>query len=113
MFHITIFLYIQKRACLAEQETEKAYEEIDNLKKNYDQQITLLNQLLAESRLPKEALNLTDFNESYVARNDGAESLTDQRWREEFEPFCNRDDTDVSKDTSPTSWFSGYDRCNI
>ncbi|RWW50185.1 hypothetical protein BHE74_00043578 [Ensete ventricosum] len=100
----------EKRACMAEQETEKAYQEIDNLKKNYDREISLLNQLLADSRLPREALTYTVFN---VAKTEGGESPTDQRWREEFEPFCNRDDADFSKDTNPSSWFSGYDRCNI
>ncbi|XP_009415942.2 kinesin-like protein KIN-12A [Musa acuminata AAA Group] len=99
----------EKRACMAEQETEKAYQEIDNLKKNYDREISLLNQLLSESRLPREALTYTVFNEAKT----GGESLTDQRWREEFEPFCNRDDADFSKDTNPSSWFSSYDRCNI
>ncbi|URE28620.1 Kinesin motor domain containing protein [Musa troglodytarum] len=98
-----------KRACMAEQETEKAYQEIDNLKKNYDREISLLNQLLAESRFPREARTYTVFNDAKT----GGESLTDQRWREEFEPFCNRDDADFSKDTNPGSWFSGYDRCNI
>ncbi|URE28617.1 Kinesin motor domain containing protein [Musa troglodytarum] len=86
-----------KRACMAEQETEKAYQEIDNLKKNYDREISLLNQLLAESRFPREARTYTVFNDAKT----GGESLTDQRWREEFEPFCNRDDADFSKDTNP------------
>jgi hypothetical protein len=34
---------------VAEQETEKAYQEIDNLKRNYDQEILALNQRLSES----------------------------------------------------------------
>ncbi|KAM0882570.1 hypothetical protein ACQ4PT_032187 [Festuca glaucescens] len=36
------------QALLAEQETEKAYQEIDNLKKNYDQEIVSLKQRLTE-----------------------------------------------------------------
>ncbi|XP_042395837.1 kinesin-like protein KIN-12B [Zingiber officinale] len=103
----------EKRAGLAELETEKAYEEITNLKKNYDRQIVLLNQLLTDSRLPKEALAFPVLNESKLTRNDAGGSLTDQRWREEFEPVFERDATAFSKDTNPTSWYSDYDRCNI
>ncbi|WOL11373.1 kinesin-like protein KIN-12A [Canna indica] len=103
----------EKRACMAEQETEKAYQEIDNLKKNYDREITLLNQLLTDSRLPKEAHTYNQFTEPEASKDVELESLTDQRWREEFEPFCDKDDTNLSKDTNPTSWFSGYDQCNI
>ncbi|CAL9040456.1 unnamed protein product, partial [Musa banksii] len=64
---------------------------------------------IGKSRLPREALTYTVSNDAKT----GGESLTDQRWREEFEPFCNRDDADFSKDTNPSSWFAGYDRCNI
>ncbi|XP_072969272.1 kinesin-like protein KIN-12B isoform X1 [Typha angustifolia] len=103
----------QKKALLAEQETEKAYQEIDNLKKNYDQEILLLNQFLAESRLPKDAVRPAEVNVPCEAKYDGGDSLTDQRWREEFEPFCQEVDNEFSKGTDPNSWFSGYDRCNI
>lgn len=101
---------------LAEQETKKAREEIDNLKKNYDREIALLNQFLAESRLPRDALRPTEANDTDAAKYDeGVGSLTDQQWREEFEPFYQGTDnnTAFSNGSDPRSWFSGYDRCNI
>ena len=82
------------------------------LKKNYDRQILLLNQFVAESRLPKEAMQPT-LVEADGAKFDGGESLTDQKWREEFEPFCEGVDNEFSKGTEPYTWYSDYDRCNI
>ncbi|KAM0940908.1 hypothetical protein DsansV1_C18g0155271 [Dioscorea sansibarensis] len=102
----------QKRSLIAEQETEKAYQEIEMLKKNYDRQILLLSQFCAESRLPKEAMQPT-LVEADGAKFDGGESLTDQKWREEFEPFCEGVDNEFSKGTEPYTWYSDYDRCNI
>lgn len=99
---------------LAEQETKKAREEIDNLKTNYDREIALLNQFLAESRLPRDALRPTEANDTNAAKYDEGGSLTDQRWREEFEPFYQgMDNNAFSNGSDPRSWFSGYDRCNI
>lgn len=99
----------------AEQETKMAREEIDNLKKSYDREIALLNQFLAESRLPRDALRPTEANDTdAAAKYDEGGSLTDQRWREEFEPFYQgMDNTALSNGSDPRSWFSGYDRCNI
>ncbi|ONK72552.1 uncharacterized protein A4U43_C04F20610 [Asparagus officinalis] len=101
----------QKRAAKAELETEKAYQEIDKLKKNYDQQIVTLNQFLAESRLPKEALKPA-ISDTDATKYDGGESLGDQQWREEFAPF-GQGDSEFSRGTEPYSWFADYDRCNI
>lgn len=85
-----------------------------------------MNQLLAESRLPKEALRPTCNNDE-PKYDDIRESLnndkpkyddtrerpnSDQRWGEEFEPFCGGD-SEFSRIAEPSSWFSGYDRCNI
>nr|XP_010907239.1 kinesin-like protein KIN-12B isoform X2 [Elaeis guineensis] len=103
----------QKRTLLAEQETEKAYQEIDNLKKTYEKEILLLNQFLAESRLPKEAPRTAEFDDPAAAKYDGGRTLTDQPWVQEFEPFCHEGENEFSKGTDPNSWFSGYDRCNI
>ncbi|XP_038985906.1 kinesin-like protein KIN-12B isoform X1 [Phoenix dactylifera] len=103
----------QKRAFVAEEETKKAYEEIHNLKKNHEREICTLNQFLSESRLPKEALR-SAFAGADVAKYDGGESLSDQRWKEEFEPFLQDRDNDFSRGNEPTyTWHSGYDRCNI
>ncbi|RWW05278.1 hypothetical protein BHE74_00010153 [Ensete ventricosum] len=98
----------EKRALLAEKETEKANKEIDSLKKNHDREIILLKQ---KSRSSKEALEHTEFDDSEASKSDGGKS--EQRWTEDFEPFCKRGDTELSMDTDPNSWFAGYDRCNI
>ncbi|PKU76155.1 Kinesin-like protein KIN12B [Dendrobium catenatum] len=44
----------KKRALIAEKKTERAYQEIDELKKKYESQIVKLNQLLAESHSTKD-----------------------------------------------------------
>ncbi|CAL5413959.1 unnamed protein product [Camellia sinensis] len=101
----------QKRAIEAEQETKKAYKQIDKLKKKHEKEISSLNQLLAESRLPTEATRPA-YDDSDVVKYDAGES--DERWRAEFEPFYNVEEGGLSKLAEPpSSWFSGYDRCNI
>ena len=111
---IYFFFNLQKQAMEAEQETEKAYKQIEKLKKKHEKEISTLNQFLAESRLPKKALTPT-YDDSEMAKYDAGESHTacDQQWREEFEPFYNGEDSELSKLAEPSSWFSGYDRCNI
>ncbi|KAK9932898.1 hypothetical protein M0R45_020119 [Rubus argutus] len=79
----------QRQATEAKQETNKAYMKIEKLKIKHEKEISNLNELLAQSRLTKE------------------------RWKEEFEPFYNAEDGELRKLTEPSSWFSGYDRCNI
>lgn len=109
--NILFFFSKQKRTSKAELETEKAYQEIDKLKRNYDQQITTLNQFLAESRLPKEALQPA-VNHAGTAKYGGGESLGDNQWREEFAAY-GQGESEFSRGTEPYSWFSDYDRCNI
>ncbi|XWS35217.1 hypothetical protein CRYUN_Cryun21dG0107100 [Craigia yunnanensis] len=101
---------VQKRTMEAEQETEKAHKQIDKLKRKYEHEISTLNKLLAESRLPKEAIQPAD-----IAKYDAGEihDASDQRWQEEFEPFYKGEDGELSKLAENLSWFSGYDRCNI
>lgn len=104
------------QAMEAKQETEKAYKQIENLKKKHKKEISTLNQFLAESRLPKEALKPA-YDDSEMAKYDAGEdsqTTCDQQWREEFEPFYNGEDSELSRlAEQPSSWFSGYDRCNI
>lgn len=89
---------MQKRAFEAERETQKVYKEIEEVERKYKSEILHLNQLLAESKLPKET---------------GA-SEYDEQWRKEFEPFCNpKEDAELTELGEPSSWFTGYDRCNI
>lgn len=105
----------QKRALMAEQETEKAYQEIDNLKKNYDQEIISLNQYLEKFRSTKDDHKPANLNTLEEAKYSGGLTSNDHRWRgAEFdEPFEHEMDDEFSKATDPVTWFSGYDRCNI
>lgn len=112
---------MQKRATGAEQEASKAYKQIEKLKKKHEYEINSLKQLLEESRVHKEtgAAAVYDSVETCSAGgNYDAATQTqtqssggDQRWREEFESFYQTEE-ELSK-LEPTSWFSGYDRCNI
>ncbi|XP_058103126.1 kinesin-like protein KIN-12A isoform X2 [Magnolia sinica] len=95
----------QKRATLAEQVAEKAHQEIVELKKKHEREISTLNQFLAESRLPKEALRHTHDDANVPTRYDGGES--DERWRQEFEPFYDGGDSEFSRIAEPSSWFTG------
>ncbi|PIA35824.1 hypothetical protein AQUCO_03400014v1 [Aquilegia coerulea] len=103
----------QKRTLVAEQGAEKAYKQVHTLKKKHENEVNTLNQLLAESRLPKEALTPT-YNDPHGVKYDVAERLSagDEKWREEFEQY-NGEGGELSKFTEPSSWYSGYDRCNI
>ncbi|KAG8064245.1 hypothetical protein GUJ93_ZPchr0004g38822 [Zizania palustris] len=103
----------QRRAVLAEQETEKAYQEIDNLKKNYDQEILALNQRLTEFSHHKDSTLPIEPSDIETAKYDTAGSPGDQQWREEFNAFQQGGSFEVSKSTDLNSWFSGYDKCNI
>ena len=98
----------------AEQETEKAHKQIDKLKRKHEHEISTLNELLSESRLPKEAIQPA-YDNFDIAKYDASEihDAGDQRWREEFKPFYNGEDGELSKLGENSSWFSGYDRCNI
>ncbi|KAL3635015.1 TRAFAC class myosin-kinesin ATPase superfamily [Castilleja foliolosa] len=75
----------ERRAVMAEHETENSYKEIEKL-----------NSLLAAHHMPKEGF----------AAETEAQGTADQQWQEEFAPSYG-----VSEE--PSSWFSGYDRCNI
>ena len=98
----------------AEQETEMAHRQIDKLKRKHEHEISTLNELLSESRLPKEAIQPA-YDNFDIAKYDASEIHDDgdQRWREEFKPFYNGEDGELSKLGENSSWFSGYDRCNI
>ncbi|XP_022761807.1 kinesin-like protein KIN-12B [Durio zibethinus] len=105
----------QKRAMEAEQETERVHKQIDKLKRKHEHEIGTLNELLAESHLPKEAIRPAYDNFDIVKYDAGEihDASESQRWRKEFEPFYNGEDGELSKLTENSSWFSGYDRCNI
>ncbi|RLM73616.1 kinesin-like protein KIN12B [Panicum miliaceum] len=104
----------KKRALVAEQETEKAYQEIDNLKRNYDQEILALNQRLTESsqsQCKDDAVQPEEPSQS-PPRYDTAGSPSGQQWKE-FNTLQQSGSFEVSKSTDLNSWFYGYDKCNI
>ncbi|KAL4561069.1 hypothetical protein LXL04_033231 [Taraxacum kok-saghyz] len=79
----------EARAREAEEEKERANKEIENLKRKYeDGEMT---------KLPPRS-----------EENDG----NDQQWEGEFEKFYTEDE-ELTKLSEPSSWFSGYDKCNI
>lgn len=84
------------------------------MKRKHEKDVSTLNQLLAESRLPKEAVG-TVCDDSNTAKYDAGEPDTaaDQRWRDEFEPLYNAEEEHTTRLAEPSSWFSGYDRCNV
>ncbi|KAF6166413.1 hypothetical protein GIB67_034964 [Kingdonia uniflora] len=95
----------QKRALDAEEEAHR-------LKKKHEKEISTMNQFLAGSRLPKEALR-PPVDDRHIPKYDVGDGVnaTDEHWRDEFEPCYRREDDDEFSE--PASWFSGYDRCNI
>ncbi|KAL9240082.1 hypothetical protein vseg_014342 [Gypsophila vaccaria] len=97
------------RAAKAEDEAGKISKEIDNLRKKHEIEISTLKQVVTESRLPDHEPNAPQYDA------DTRESFGDERWKEEFEGFFDKgvDDDLPSKLSEPSSWFSGYDRCNI
>jgi kinesin family protein 15 len=98
---------------LAEQETEKAYQEIDNLKKNYDQEIVSLKQRLTDFSQYGDATPqpVASSDLEPAARYDTiGGSTSEQPWQGELDALHQRGSLEV---TDLNSWFSGYDRCNI
>ncbi|KAK1293905.1 Kinesin-like protein KIN12B [Acorus calamus] len=103
----------EEAAAIAQKRATEAYQQIDELKRKHELEITTRNHLLGESRLPKEAIRPTVYSASDAVRYDGGDSLSDdQRWKEEFKSFYTAGD-ESSGQADPSSWFSGYDRCNI
>ncbi|CAN4120893.1 unnamed protein product [Withania somnifera] len=105
----------ETRAVEAEQESNTAYKQMDKLKKKYEKEINNLKQLLEESRLPKERSKII-YDNPEPTTDDAREmnNGNEQQSREEVESFYNRtEEEDLSKLAEPSSWFSGYDRCNI
>lgn len=87
----------------AELEAAKAYKQVDKLKKKHEKEITSLNELLVEARLPKESVQPTyDDDVVMPTFDDDSKELHS----------INGEDGELAKLAEP-SWFSGYDRCNI
>ncbi|XP_062109279.1 kinesin-like protein KIN-12B [Humulus lupulus] len=106
----------EKQAMDAMQEADNAYQQMDKMKRKYEKEISTLNELLADSRLPKDTTTKPAFDDDTVKYDEGepCDDSNDHKWREEFEPFYNGEDGgELPKLAEPSSWFSGYDRCNI
>lgn len=103
----------ERRAIEAEREAERAYKEIDQLRRKQEEEVTGLNQLHAEPHVPISARPMYIDLEGAAPNEGGTQNFGDQQWREEFEPYYNNTDEELSKFGEPSSWFSGYDRCNI
>ncbi|KAK7387598.1 hypothetical protein VNO78_28511 [Psophocarpus tetragonolobus] len=101
----------QKRAMDAEQEAAKAYKQIDKLKKKHEKEIITLNELLEEARLPKESVRPTYDDDVVMPRYD--DSKEPNSVNDHFEPFNNNAEYGELAKLAESSWFSGYDRCNI
>ncbi|CAH9122330.1 unnamed protein product [Cuscuta epithymum] len=98
----------EKRAMGAEQEASKAYKQIEKMKKKHEHEINSLKRLIEESTTSKPHKEAEP--QVYDSR-ETQNTVGDQQWREEFESFYQTED-ELSK-LDPSSWFSGYDRCNI
>ena len=87
---------MQARAAEAEQEAENAYKQIEKLRKK---------QKVEVSPPPVYDMPIFDKGESSTA--------VDQHPIAELNNFCNMDTDELTPLPEPSSWFSGYDRCNI
>ncbi|CAN4095728.1 unnamed protein product [Withania somnifera] len=92
----------EKRVIHAEQEASEAYRQIDKLKKKHEE-VNSLN------HSPEEPCLLKDSSETVYDNTETG----DERWREEFAQFYSTKEEDLPKFGEPSSWFSGYDRCNV
>ncbi|MED6186534.1 TRAFAC class myosin-kinesin ATPase superfamily, variant 2 [Stylosanthes scabra] len=101
----------QKRAMDAEQEAVRAYKQVDKLKNKHEKEITTLQELLAEARLPKKARESASDHFVMPPCDDRKEEL--HGVNDQFEPFCNEEDSSDLAKLGEQSWFSNYDRCNI
>ncbi|OWM84249.1 hypothetical protein CDL15_Pgr011634 [Punica granatum] len=107
----------QKRALVAEQETKKAYKEMEVLKRKHEKDITeARTQLLTEPHLTGGIRPPShDEDTSSIAKYDtvDVETANDEQWRDEFKAFYDKGEDDLLRLEGPSTWFSGYDRCNI
>lgn len=94
---------MQRRAIHAEQEASEANKQILRLKKKHEEEINRLNHLQEEPHLPRDTSEPT-----YDNTDTG-----DDRWKEEFASFYSTKEDDLPKFGESSSWFSGYDRCNV
>lgn len=108
--------FLQKRALAAEQETQKAYKEMDALKRKHEDMVNTHTRFLVEPHLTDDALPPYHEDNASIAKYDSedVETANDEQWRDEFKAFYDKGGEDnLLKLETPASWFSGYDRCNI
>lgn len=106
----------QKQAAEADAETARAYKQIDKLKRKHEKEVSTLNQLLAQSCRHKGSTAAV-YDDSNTAKCDAWEpdnTAVDQQRGDEFEqPLYTVEEVHISTLPEPSSWFSGYDRCNV
>lgn len=95
------------------EESKKAYKQIDDLKRKHEKDVCTC-QVPANSCLPKETVGPV-YHDSNMVEDDavGLDSKADERYRDDFESFYNAEEDSTRLVEEPSSWFSGYDRCNI
>ncbi|KAK1356399.1 Phragmoplast-associated kinesin-related protein [Heracleum sosnowskyi] len=103
----------QALAADAVEESKKAYKQIDDLKRKRETDVCTC-QLPANSCLLKETVGPV-YHDSNMVEDDavGLDSKADERYRDNFESFYNAEVDSPRLVEEPSSWFSGYDRCNI
>ncbi|KAL8088799.1 hypothetical protein AgCh_038545 [Apium graveolens] len=103
----------QARAADAVEESKKAYKQIDDLKRKHEKDVCTC-QVLPNSCLLEETVGHF-YHDSKMVEDDavGLDSKADERRRDDFESFYNAEEDSTRLVEEPSSWFSGYDRCNI
>ncbi|CAI9117485.1 OLC1v1018885C1 [Oldenlandia corymbosa var. corymbosa] len=99
----------ENRAIEAEREMQMAYKLKDTLVNKHEEEIRRLRQLCGNSN-PSEEVGKFGCDEPTAVSDDIA--VTSEQWREEFAPYYVTEDGESSH-LEPSSWFTGYDRCNI
>lgn len=105
--------WFQSQAADAVEESKKAYKQIDDLKRKHEKDVCTCSHLLANSCPPKETVGPV-YHDSNMAGDDpvGLDNNASNRGRDDFESFYSAEESTRLLE-EPSSWFSGYDRCNI
>lgn len=93
----------------AEQEAARVYRQMDKLKKKHAEEISVLNELIAKTRLPEEDVQ-PPCDDSVIPTYD--DTKMSHPLNNQFESFYYEEDGELEK-LAEQSPFSGYDRCNI
>lgn len=102
----------ERRAIEAEHEAGRAYKQLDQLRRKHEEEVTGLNQIHAEPHVPISAK--TVYIDSKSASPNGRDKiLVISDGGKNLNPIITIQTRKLSKFGEPSSWFFGYDRCNI